>query len=121
MKRTDEPFTGKPSTVDEFMRCLIWPGWDPWVAFDQGSRKCLNLGPVLIRDSIRNLRKMKNLSRYTYALCKIVRLSQPDDVIKQEWRTNLRLLRALLYTPAVGTDLQKVKLLEIARAYSGPC
>lgn len=115
MKRPDEPFTKKPSTVDEFIRCLIWEGWDPGVAFDQGSRNFLNLGPALIRDSIRMLRKKKKLSRYTYALCKIVRLSQPDDVLKQEWRTNFRLLRALLYTPAVGTDLQKEKLLEIAR------
>jgi len=115
MKKIDDQFLDKPSTVDEFMRCLIWPGWDPSVAFDEGSKKLLDLSPDLIRKSIKTLRKRSSLSRYTHALSKIVRLSQPDDAIKVEWQTNLRHLRALLYTSAVGTDHQQATLLEIAR------
>jgi hypothetical protein len=105
----------RPTSVDEFMRCLIWPGWYPGVAFDQGSRRCLNLTPGLIRSALGALGKRSDLSRYTHALTKIVRLSQPDDALKIEWRTNLRLLRALLYTSAWGTERQRAKLLEIAR------
>ena len=96
------------------MRCLICHGWDPGVVFDAGSKLCLNLKADLIRASIKALRKRSDLSRYTHALGKIVRLSQPDDVLRVEWQTNLRQLRALLYTSAYGTDRQRAKLLEIA-------
>jgi hypothetical protein len=106
---------GKPKSVDEFFNCIIWPRWDPSVAFDEGSKDCLSLKPDLIRDSIRALKKRNDLSRYTLALTKIVRLSDPDDKIKVEWQKNLRHLRALLYTSPVGTERQRAKLIEIAR------
>ena len=106
---------GKPKSVDEFLSCIIWPGWDPAVAFDEGSKDCISLKPDLIRDSIRALKKRTDLSRYTLALTKIVRLSDPDDIIKAEWQKNLRHLRALLYTSPVGTERQRAKLIEISR------
>lgn len=97
------------------MRCLIWHGWDPSVAFDEGSKKCLKLSSHLIRESVAALRNRPELSRYTLALSKIVRLSNDDDHLRIEWRTNLPQLRALLYTSALGTARQRAKLLEIAR------
>lgn len=115
MNRSEDRFLDKPTTVDEFMRCLIWHGWDPSVAFDEGSKKCLNLNPHLIRESVEALRNRSDLSRYTVALSNIVRLSGDDDQIRIEWRTNLTQLRALLHTSALGTARQRATLLEIAR------
>jgi hypothetical protein len=106
--------TTRPTSVDEFLRCLIWPGWNPTVAFYEGSRKCLNLKADLVRDSLKALQKRADLSRYTHALGKIVRLSQPDEHLRAEWRLNLPLLRALFYTSPSGTKRQQIKLLEIA-------
>ena len=60
------------------------------------------------------MRKRGDLSRHTHALGKIVRLSEPDEALRAEWQVNLRLLRALLYTSALGTKRQRMKLLEIA-------
>lgn len=108
------PMKKKPSSVEEFMQCLIWPGWDPFVAFDDGSKHCLNLKPALIRESINSLRKRSDLSRYTLALTRIVRLSLPDDVLKIEWQSNLKQLRALMSTSASGTNRQRARLVEIA-------
>jgi hypothetical protein len=85
------------------------------VAFDEGSKKCLKLKPHLIRESIEALGKRSDLSRYTLALSKIVRLSNDDDQLRIEWRTNVPQLRALLYTSAIGTARQRATLLEIAR------
>ena len=115
MNRPEDRFLDKPTSVDEFMRCLIWQGWDPSVAFDEGSKKCLNLKPDLIRESIKALRKRSDLSRYTRAVIKIILPSQDNDTLRAQWRKNLPQLRALLYTSAVGTDRQRAKLLEIAR------
>jgi hypothetical protein len=105
----------RPTSVDEFLQCLIWPGWNPSVAFYEGSRKCLNLKAKLVRESLVALQKRSGLSRYTHALCKIVRLSQPDDDLRAAWQLNLGLLRAVFYTSAWGTKRQRMKLLEIAQ------
>ena len=51
--RLDNRSNDRPTSVDEFLRCLIWPGWNPSVAFDAGSRKCLNLKANLIRESLK--------------------------------------------------------------------
>jgi hypothetical protein len=115
MSRPSDPFLDKPTSVDEFVRCLIWNGWDPFVAFDEGSKRCLNLKPHLIRESVRALRNRSDLSRYTHALSKVVRLSDDDDVLSVAWRANLSELRSLLHTSASGTDRQRAKLLGIAR------
>jgi hypothetical protein len=116
MKRVDEPVLHKPTSVDEVLQCLIiWIGRPPVIAFYEGSRECLNLSAKLIKGSIRALRKRTDLSRYTHALSRAIRVSQPDAVVAAEWRTNLRHLRALYYTSPTGSDRQRSKLLEIAR------
>ncbi|HSH96411.1 MAG TPA: hypothetical protein VK968_19845 [Roseimicrobium sp.] len=115
MTPADDRFLGRPASVDEFMRCIIWPGWHANVAFTEGSKSCLNLKPSLIRPALAALSRRHDLGRYTHALCKIVRTSQPDEALQDEWRTNLPLLRALLYTSPVGTERQREKLLDIAR------
>jgi hypothetical protein len=106
--------SGRPTTTDEFIRCLIRPGWDPFVAFDEGSKQCLKLNAPLIREALKSLRMRAGLCRYTRALQKIVRVSSDDETLRNEWRANLPQLRALLYTSAFGTDRQRRKLLEIA-------
>ena len=75
----------------------------------------MSLKPGLIRESISALSKRADLSRYTRALMKIVRLSNSDDNLKREWQRNLRQLRALAYTSAKGTGRQREKLFEISR------
>lgn len=114
MNQQDDRFLGKPTTADEFIRCLIWRGWDAGVAFDEGSRRCLKLKPQLIRESVDALSKRSDLSRYTLALSKLIRLSNDDDQLRIEWQTNLPQLRALLYTSPIGRAPQRAKLLQIA-------
>lgn len=115
MNRPDSLFPHKPASVEEVMQCLFWIGWDPSVAFDAGSKWCLNLKPHLIRESIRSLQERSDLSRYTYALSKIVEVTSDDDALRGEWKRNLSQLRSLLSTSATGTDRQRLKLLEIAK------
>ena len=109
------PTYKKPTTPSEFIQCLICPGWHPVVVFDSGSRYCSNLKPELIRESIVALRKHPDLSRYTHALTRIIRISSSDEELKHEWQQNLRHLRALTYTSAWGTDQQREKLIEISQ------
>ena len=97
------------------MQCLFLAGWDPYVAFDVGSKQCLHLRPHLIRELVAALRERSDLSRYTHALSEIVELAESDDALRVEWRRNLTQLRALMSTSAVGTERQRAKLVEIAR------
>jgi len=113
-KIAGHPLFMKPTDPGEFIQCLICAGWEPSVVFDTGSKYCLNLKPGLIRESIGALRKHPGLSRYTHALTRIVRTSSSDEELKREWQQNLRLLRALFYTSAFGTDRQREKLIEIS-------
>lgn len=115
MNQIEGPPFKNPTSVDEVLQCLIWVGWDPNVSFDLGSKRCLNLKPNLIRESIKALRDRADLSRYTYALTKIVDLTQADEALRAEWKSNLPQLRALMATSAIGTDCQRMRLLEIAR------
>jgi len=115
MNQIGGPPLKNPTSADEVLQCLIWVGWDPSVAFDLGSKRCLNLKPNLIRESIEALRDRSDLSRYTYALTKIVDLTQADAELRTEWKSNLSQLRALMATSAIGTDRQRMRLLEIAR------
>ena len=112
---TKQPIYKKPSNPQEFIQCLICPGWNPGVVFYYGSKHCLNLKPDLVRNSITELSKHPGLSRYTYALTKIVRMSSSDEDIKREWKQNLPLLRALYYTSAFGTARQRAKLIEVSQ------
>lgn len=109
------PSPKKPTSADEVMQCLFWAGWDPSVAFDAGAKQCLNLKPHLIRESIKVLLERSDLSRYTYALSKIVELTDDDDALRAKWKENLAQLRVLMFTSAVGTDRQRAKLMKIAR------
>lgn len=47
-----DQFTEKPTTVDEFIRCVVWSGCDPGVAFDSGSTLLLSAKPALVRDAM---------------------------------------------------------------------
>jgi hypothetical protein len=105
----------KPTTPDEFIRCIIWSGWDRRVSFMQGCKLLLGLKPDLIRESIRLLEQRPDLTSYTHALTKLVDLSTDDGVLLASWKTNLPHLRALLVTSPRGTALQRSKLLEISQ------
>lgn len=110
-----DQFLQKPKSAEEFIRCIIWKGWDQWAAFDAGSKLLLSAKPQLVRESISALQERSDLTRYTHALTRIVDLSDDDEALRASWKHNLTQLRALLFTSAIGTSRQRAKLLEIAQ------
>ena len=81
----------------------------------EGSKQILALKAGLIRESIAALQQRKDLTDDTHALTQLVDPTDEDDVLQTEWKQNLSHLRALQYTSPVGTERQRLKLLEISQ------
>jgi hypothetical protein len=105
----------RPATSELVIDCLVWKGWNPGIAFYEGSRVCRRLDAKLIRETVAELRGLQALSRDVHALVEAVDLRVGDDELCKDWRDAIDGLRVLFHASPIGTARERNLLLNVAR------
>lgn len=105
----------RPTTSKQVIDCLSWNGWDPRIAFYEGSRVCRRLDAKLIRETVAELRKRRALPRDVNALVEAVDPRVADQELKNDWQNAIDALRTLFRASPKGTSRERSLLLDVAR------
>jgi hypothetical protein len=111
MKRLPKRLTTSKQVID----CLVWEGWDPRIAFYEGSRACRRLDAKLIRETVAELRGHQILPRDVHVLVEAVDIRVGDDELSNDWRNAIDGVRVLFHASPKGTARERHLLLDVAR------
>jgi hypothetical protein len=79
-----------------------------------GMKVCRNIKASLIRESLEEMRRMRDPTEEVRALAKAVRETTDDAILMEDWRGAVDGLRVLYHASPVGTGRQRAQLLGVA-------
>ena len=115
MKWLEDEWVTNPKSVEEVMLCLNGRIMDPSIAFYDGSKYARKIEANLIRRTVRELRSVDMVPKYTHALALSVRLGNKDTDLQSAWHKNIDDLRVLYHASPIGTQNQRNLLIGVAQ------